>query len=478
MKRLIALLLNGAALGGLLSVFCGEAAAIPVFARRYGTSCTTCHVIIPKLNHFGLAFRANGYRIPVNDEKFFKQENVSLGAPAWKNEWPKRGVWPGAIADRPPIAVRFQLDTNIFGSGSQPHLNFDTPHELSFYTGGTLGTGISYFGEVEFKAESSGESEVELSLAFINFDHLFGTTLANIRFGRFEPVAAPFSRFWRRLTSADYNVTEYLAFTDPSPGSFSFKSRQMGVEFWGGRTGPNGHGGIEYGIGLVNGADSRKDTNTKKDVEWSLAYKFGGYGITGPTMEEPESLLQANNFIDNSIKIGTFGIAGRRGIGATEDKYHRVGVKFDAFIQRLNLYGAYVRGRDRFMDDVSSLSGLSESRRSRLLIDPATRTTGALLAATEQVFGRLREIESSAWFVEADYVLTPWIVPLVRYEKTDVTELFGTPQPSVVRIVPAVRFAIRANVVLLVEGRFHRRDPDFGFPAKRSEGRVRIDFLF
>src|SRR5688572_30206606 len=42
--------------------------ALPIFARRYQTSCTTCHAIIPKLNPFGMAFRNNGYRIPGNDE--------------------------------------------------------------------------------------------------------------------------------------------------------------------------------------------------------------------------------------------------------------------------------------------------------------------------------------------------------------------------------------------------------------------------
>ncbi len=434
MKRLSSILLCGAALCGLLLIFSSEAAAIPVFARRYATACTTCHVIIPKLNAFGLAFRANGYRMPA-EEKFIQQEDVSLGAPAWKQIWPKGGVWPGKIADRPPIAVRFQLDSNIYATGKPPLLNFDVPHELSFYMGGNLGTGVSYFGEIEFK---SGDKAV-MNLAFVNFDNLFGSSpLFNIRFGRIEPVAAPFSRFYRRLTSSDPFMTEMAPFS----GAFKWKDRQMGVELYGARTGPGGRGGVEWGLGVLNGSDTNKDTNTMKDLEWSLAYKFGGYGVTGPTEEEPDSLAQTDNFVDNSFKIGTFGITGRRGIGSTDSDYHRVGVKFDAFIGRLNLYGAYQLGRDKLLDSNT-------------------------------------KINSGMWFVEADYVLTPWIVPLIRYDQADVTELLGTPTPKVRRIVPAVRFAIRANVTLLVEGRFHLRDNNFlASTRKRGEGRVRVDFLF
>lgn len=67
--------------------------ALLIFARRFETSCMTCHVVIPKLNAFGIAFRNNGYKIPLNDEKLIKVPDVALGAPAWKQLWP-RAVWP------------------------------------------------------------------------------------------------------------------------------------------------------------------------------------------------------------------------------------------------------------------------------------------------------------------------------------------------------------------------------------------------
>jgi hypothetical protein len=52
------------ALALLLVLACGEpAAAIPVFAHRYGFSCQACHSEVPHLNAFGEAFLKNGYRV-------------------------------------------------------------------------------------------------------------------------------------------------------------------------------------------------------------------------------------------------------------------------------------------------------------------------------------------------------------------------------------------------------------------------------
>src|SRR5437867_13088330 len=41
-----------------------EASAIPMFARRYGVGCMTCHTSPPRLNETGYKFRAAGFRMP------------------------------------------------------------------------------------------------------------------------------------------------------------------------------------------------------------------------------------------------------------------------------------------------------------------------------------------------------------------------------------------------------------------------------
>jgi hypothetical protein len=48
----------------LLLTLALRAEATPFFARTYDFSCQTCHSGFPRLNRFGLAFKANNFRIP------------------------------------------------------------------------------------------------------------------------------------------------------------------------------------------------------------------------------------------------------------------------------------------------------------------------------------------------------------------------------------------------------------------------------
>src|SRR5205814_2868937 len=82
------------------------AQAVPAFARKYGTSCQTCHVIFPKLTPFGEAFRRNGFKFPGRDEDFIKQEMVPMGQEAYRQVFPE-AVWPGVLPGSPPLALGF-----------------------------------------------------------------------------------------------------------------------------------------------------------------------------------------------------------------------------------------------------------------------------------------------------------------------------------------------------------------------------------
>src|SRR5580765_7419455 len=97
LSLVICLVLAGAA---------STAHAIPAFARKYGTSCQTCHTVYPRLNPFGEAFRRNGYRFPGIDGDFVKQEPVVMGQEAYKKLFPN-AVWPSSLPPSVPIAVGF-----------------------------------------------------------------------------------------------------------------------------------------------------------------------------------------------------------------------------------------------------------------------------------------------------------------------------------------------------------------------------------
>src|SRR5450759_1364686 len=91
-----------------------KAEAIPAFARKYQTSCTTCHDNFPHLNDFGKAFKDAGFKFPTDAETFIKFPPVMLGAPAQKELWPNT-VWPGVIPGMPPIGLRMNNFFQVVG---------------------------------------------------------------------------------------------------------------------------------------------------------------------------------------------------------------------------------------------------------------------------------------------------------------------------------------------------------------------------
>ena len=91
-------------LAALALILAAPARAIPAFARKYGTSCLTCHTVYPKLTPFGEAFRRNGYRFPGVDSDYVKQETVPLGQEQNKKTFPD-SVWPASLPSSLPVAI-------------------------------------------------------------------------------------------------------------------------------------------------------------------------------------------------------------------------------------------------------------------------------------------------------------------------------------------------------------------------------------
>ena len=403
------------------------AAALPVFARRYETSCTTCHAIIPKLNPFGIAFRNNGYRVPLADEKLLKSQDVTLGAPAWKQLWPK-AVWPGKIPSVPPIAFRAAADVNI--RPSQPvNVNFDFPNFLSIYFAGPAGESVSFFGSL-FMLGSTNQLFVDRAWAqFRLTPEKPGNNWAVLKVGRIDLRSEPFSSGYRKTTAQNFNVSDYRVLAD----GFRFRDKDAGIELWGAATGPDNRGGLEYSAGIVQGTAGAPENNNFKDSYWNASYKIGGHGVVGSRREE-EGEMPIRNYAEKSIAIGGFGYRGKGITRVTgtplENQFTRTGAKLDAFYDNLNVFGAVVVGRDNVR---------SAPRRS---------------------------IDSSAFYIEADYMLLPWVMPLARFEKTNVSD----GRSAIRQYIPAVNLALRANVRVLVEGRFVR--------PGANEGLVRLEFLF
>jgi hypothetical protein len=257
-----------------------------------------------------------------------------------------------------------------------------------------------------------------------------GANWLNFKVGRIDTRAEPFSSTYRRTTGQNFNTSVYRVFGD----GFRFGDHDAGFEVWGAGTGPDNRGGLEYAVGIVQGTSARPENNNFKDQYWSVAYKFGGMGMVGSRVET-DNLVSEEAYAERSFTLGTFGYRGKAPVSSAagaENQFTRTGLKFDAYFDELNVFGAVVSGNDNVQG-----------------------TTGI-------------EVETSAFFAQADYMALPWMMSVLRFEKTN----FSDGRRAVRAFIPAVNLAVRANVKVLVEGRF------YGAQTGTNEGIVRLDFLF
>ena len=478
MNKLSPVVLTGGLLFGLSLFFPSEALAIPSFARKYQTSCSTCHVAYPALNAFGKAFKARGYRVPA-EEKFTKDQPVSLGAPAWKKVFPE-SLWPGDIPGGSVAA--FWLSTRFRVNPSAAITNeFDGLHELYALGAGTLGESFSFFAELEIIDGGTVPTAFGAALprAFFQYNHR--SHKFNVTYGLFEPRAVLTPTRIRLMRLSDYLSNRYGM---PATGNaFSLAPNQRGVELWGNAEGPNNKGGVEWFFGVVNGSDARPGTtpagaaaygygafnnrlqaaitaagrtnqenNSDKDFYGGVNYKVGGMGVLGGGLSTDE-LRQADNLVDNSVTLGAFyyrGVAptlvtraGREALERDGNTFHRAGAKIDASVGKGNILAGIQLNRDK----IKEIS---------------------------------RNFDELNTLVEARYALYPWLIPAVRFENLNPN--FGK---AFYRVTAHGSIMLRANVRLSIEGVLSRNsttDPLRDF--RRFDGgndtqvHMRLDFAY
>jgi len=429
----------------LVVVLPGRAAAIPAFARKYQTSCQTCHIVFPKLNAFGEAFRLRGYHMPAETEEMVKQKPVSLGAPAYKRLWPK-AVWPGELPGNVPLAVNIKFaDVNTStlnedGTVTKVWSDFQFPQEANIFGGGTLGEHLSFFSEMTFGENPDGSVSVELEHARFDFDSPFGPEDAfHLRIGKMAPnVADGFQEMWISTDAAIDSVFSYnpigvnggtgLA-EDVTPAPISLPASVRGIEAYGIiRHRAMWVGGVVNGISP--GPNGQFDGNNAKDLYARFDYKLGGMGLDGYLGDKAPP---AENWRDNSLRVGAlvyrgdgsninFASADPLGNPLNIQDLHflRYGLYASLFVQDLNVFGAFIHGTDQLQS-----------------LDPVTAETLGLTQPTYR-----------SWFVQADYVFYPWLQGTWRYE----TLTPGDPAVQSLRVgVWNASMLIRANVKAMIE---------------------------
>lgn len=292
---------------GLLAA--GNASAIPAFARRYETSCQTCHVAYPRLTPFGEAFRRNGYRFPGGgDAMAQKQEPVALGNEVMKERWPK-AVWPGELPAALPLSMQLNGQAawggghadaaGGHGAAAEPaaasehgssQLNVGSlAGDVGLRAAGTLGDAAALFISVNMGGHAA--IEVERSFALLT---PWSPTAFQVKLGRFEPALHGVS-----VHRSLFPHQQALTTTPIGLNPFTPEMAVNGLELGGVAVGRFG-----WALGAVENATP--GVFNRKDLYGRAEYKLGGMRLDGVDAQAGEAAWS-----ERSLLIGLSGWMGQ-----------------------------------------------------------------------------------------------------------------------------------------------------------------------
>jgi hypothetical protein len=414
----------------------GSAQAIPAFARKYGTSCQTCHTAYPRLAPFGEAFRRNGYRFPGVDSDFMKQETVALGQDASKKSFPN-AVWPAWVPSVPgfaygangSIVTHPTKGSDGFRADNGTQFSLDNLiSEAHIWGGGSIDDTITFW--MESTITSGGAS---LERAQVLFNDLFGPQhYVNLVVGRGIPTLSSFSPHSSYLAD-----TQFVTFPLPAVYGSTDAGWQLADNF--NLIEVNGvvEGRFEYGVGLNAGSHVAAIRPTE-NVYGHVGVKLGGMrldgeGSTGSTdVARPwaETALTVHGFAAHANTEYTSAVTA----GPGTDVSNAVGLGARLQVDSFELY---VEG---YLDKHDHASGV--------------------LGAD----GRPGGVGATVLWGEASYIVYPWLIPALRVEHVVLDPDNGGASTNSTRVLPGVVFLVRPNVKLTLVAAFERASglPDQG----------------
>ncbi len=416
--RWIAKFLNAKALGiALLAITLMSAApqlkAIPAFARKYKTACSTCHNNWPELNDFGRAFKMNGFKFPKDDDQFVKDPPLMLGAEAQKEAFPY-SIYPGELPIL-PIAFRYSgymsysssKPDAVVGVSYSPNTTLFTPNTVTLIAAGSFGPSLAFWIDNDISTNGSGASG-GLGDGYIKANNFLGRPFhvpqndLNIRFGQFE-LDLPFTQA-RTINLTNYAVISETASVGGLAGTtnnpLTLGSPQTGVEIGGY---PN-QGNTWWSVAMVDGENAVYGTgapttgHNSKDLYGHISQRFNLE--RDPAVRKEVQAAGPTGVRDHtSIRFDGFGYYGQNelnkdgtlipGLPAFHEPFYRAGGAFDFKYQsKFELWGLFERGHDT----------------NKQLNGDGT----ALVSATPVTF--------TGGFAEAEYWVYPWLVGIMRYD--------------------------------------------------------------
>jgi len=462
-----------------------KAHAIPVFSRKYQTSCTTCHLDFPKLNDFGKAFKDAGFKFPQDDETFVKQAPTLLGAAAQKDVFP-HSVWPGEIPGMPPIGLRMNSFFQITGNNRNrfnvlaepgtapqviPRTDFQTGL-FSIFMAGNFGSDIAFWVDADLNVGGSNSAGGlgDAYLRFVNIGRFLKLPKDSLSFrvGQFE-LDLPFTQ------ARNINLSSYDIFAQANIGAatgaqqnvanqFTMADAAKGVEVSGGHN----YGGYHYSFAVFNQNTSGLDqtespfvpsaTGFASDSSFKNVYARFAYRFNLESNSESRKAVQAAGTTgphDHTfLNLGTFYLRGKSqqalvsgsNVLYAREPYYRAGGDFSFNYRTFNLFGVYMYGRDDNQLPVDANGDLIE-----LPLGSDSPAAVKFVSALPAKF--------NGGFLEADYLIHPWLMAIGRWDVVHSsadringlalspdTPFFAPFTSTRSRFTPGIQFLIRPNI--------------------------------
>jgi hypothetical protein len=407
-----------------------DAHAIPSFARKYKTSCTTCHTVYPMLNPFGEAFRRNGYRFPSSDASLdsdsVKAETVALGQEDYKKVFPE-AVWPDTLMEGVPLSAQVNGDVSYNLPKSSAHdaaghaFSWDSiVSEFHLFAGGAFNDTLTYFAEATFASDG-----LDLEHGYLLWSDIVGPAhLVNLWAGR---------RAGASLTSWGLH-SSYLSDT------FLPQVSVVGLQ--------NPTGTFSLGLGHTDGVEVNGIVEHWVDYSIGWVASHAAAGLSTPNSEDAYAHV--------GFKVGGMSLDGE-GAGGTLVKnpmrpWEETSLTLDAFCYHgLSLLDNGTGGPDAPIgqdDRVNAFGGAA-----RLQLQSLTVTAGMQYEHHTQPHQGLsdgsedpRAGNAYTQYDEINYLVYPWFVPGVRAEYTRVRQ----GKVHVLRLVPGIAMLVRPNIKVVV----------------------------
>ena len=290
----------------LLGALCTPALAVPAFARRYEVACHFCHDGFPKLNTMGQRFKERGFRLEREDAFDFDK-------------------WTRTI----PADLRLSASQLIIENSKDGRFAFFKP-----VSAGNLGTRLAYWIDWGIIARSdsltpSGEENVDtqpVDNAWLRLEIATGGRLY-LKGGRLE-LDLPFTQ------ARTPNLFSYEIYgTNTGAENDSISDRQEGAELGGDLP-----ASVHWSAAVVRGATS----DSMNDLGLDETKKFEGNVFLRLAKRSGRD------------RVGAFAYIGRNHLAQPgiplspnwKDDILRVGGDVSFWVQRLNIYGVGMYGRN------------------------------------------------------------------------------------------------------------------------------------